>query len=147
MLRSILSNIRMIEGRKLEFSTKGENDILNITEQVQNIIEQSDAQDGFVTLFLQSTTSGLLIIEWEQGILNDFRNAMERLAPKSGIYEHERAWHDGNGHSHIRSSIVGANLSIPFAKKKLLLGKWQQIVLAEFDVRPRSRTLVMQIHA
>lgn len=138
---------RMIETHRLEFSTGGENDILNITEDVQKVINHSEAQDGTVNLFLQSTTSALTIIEWEKGILSDFRNAMERMASKSGMYEHESAWHDGNGHSHIRSGIMGVSLSVPFSNHKLLLGQWQQIVLAEFDVRPRKRSIIMQIHA
>jgi secondary thiamine-phosphate synthase enzyme len=137
----------MIETHKIEISTDGENDILNITDEIQRIVEQSELQDGTANLFLQSTTSGLTIIEWEKGILSDFRNAMERIAAKSGIYEHELAWHDGNGHSHVRSAIVGVTISLPFAKKKLLLGQWQQIVLAEFDVKPRRRSLIIQIHA
>lgn len=137
----------MIETHKLEFSTSRENDILNITQNVQSLIEQGDVQDGSVNLFLLSTTSGLSIIEWEKGILNDLRNLMEKIAPKEGAYEHELAWHDGNGHSHLRSAVLGVSLSIPFAEKKLLLGRWQQIALFEFDIRPRNRTLVMQIHA
>ncbi len=137
----------MIETHKVEISTGGENDILNITDEVQKVVAQSEAQDGLANLFLQSTTSSLMIIEWEKGILSDFRNAMERIAPKSGIYEHELAWRDGNGHSHIRSGIVGASLSVPLAKKKILLGQWQQVALAEFDVIPRRRSLIIQIHA
>lgn len=137
----------MIETHRIELSTGGENDIVNITEDIQKVISHSEAQDGMVNLFLQSTTSALTIIEWEKGILNDFRNALERMASKAGIYEHESAWHDGNGHSHIRSGIVGVSLSIPFSNRKLLLGQWQQIVLAEFDVRPRKRSMIMQIHA
>ncbi len=136
----------MIETHRLEFTTKGENDFVNITEQVQNVLDSSDANDGSVNLFLQSTTSGLTIIEWEPGILSDLRNALERISSKSGIYEHESAWHDGNGHSHIRAGMVGVSLTIPYAKRKLLLGQWQQIVLAEFDVKSRKRTIVMQIH-
>jgi secondary thiamine-phosphate synthase enzyme len=146
MLRLHYTKTSMMETHKLEFATKGENDILNITDQIQNAIWNSEAHDGSVNLFLQSTTSSLTIIEWEPGILNDFRNAMEKVAPKSGIYEHELAWHDGNGHAHIKSAVVGGSLSIPFAKKKLLLGQWQQVVLAEFDVKPRKRTVIMQIH-
>lgn len=139
--------VRLIETHKLEFSTRGENDILNITEEVQKVVEHSEAQDGVANLFLQSTTSGLCIIEWEKGILSDLRNAMERFAPRDGIYEHELAWHDGNGHSHLRSLLAGVNLSVPFAKRKLLLGQWQQIALLEFDVRARKRYVVMQILA
>lgn len=137
----------MIETHILEFATRGEDDVLNITEEVQKVIEHSEAHDGVANLFLQSTTSGLSIIEWEQGILHDLKNAVERFAPKDGIYEHELAWRDGNGHSHLRSFLLGVCLSIPFAKNKLLLGQWQQIALLEFDVRSRKRTVVMQIHA
>ncbi|MDG6923274.1 MAG: YjbQ family protein [Nitrososphaerota archaeon] len=146
MLRLHFPKTSMMETHRLEFATKGENDIVNITESVQNVVMNSEAHDGSVNLFLQSTTSSLTIIEWEPGLLNDFRSAMDRIASKSGIYEHELAWHDGNGHSHIRSGIIGGSLSIPFAKKKLLLGQWQQLVLVEFDVGPRKRTVIMQIH-
>ena len=137
----------MIETHKIEINTEGENNILNITDEIQKFIEQSEAQDGTAILFLQSTTSGLTILEWEKGILADFRSAMDRLAPKSGIYEHELAGHDGNGHSHIRSGTVGVSLPVPFKKKKQLHGQWQQILLAEFDVRPRRRSLIIQILA
>ena len=146
MLRLGFHSTLMMETHRLEFTTKGENDILNITEAVQNILFNSEAHDGSANLFLQSTTSSLLLTEWEPGILNDFRTAIEKIASKSGIYEHEVAWHDGNGHAHIRSNIVGVNLSIPFAKRRLLLGQWQQIALVEFDVKPRKRTVIMQIH-
>ena len=106
----------MIETHKLEFATRGENDLLNITEEVQNVVEHCEAHDGIANLFLQSTTSGLTIIEWEKGILEDLKKTIDRLAPKDGIYEHELAWHDGNGHSHIRCFQTGVNLSVPFAK-------------------------------
>lgn len=131
----------------LEFATRGEDDILNITEEIQNVIDHSESQDGIANLFLQSTTAGLSIIEWEKGILVDLRSAIERVAPKDGIYEHELAWHDGNGRSHVRSAFFGVNVTMPFAKKKLSLGQWQQIALLEFDVRPRKRLVVMQILA
>lgn len=137
----------MIETHKLDFATQGEDDILNITEKIQEVIEHSEAQDGMAHLFLQSTTSGLSIIEWEKGILDDLRKAMGRVAPKEGIYEHELAWRDGNGHSHIRSAFTGVSLTVPFAKKRLSLGQWQQIVLLEFDIRARKRFVVMQILA
>jgi len=137
----------MIETKSLEFKTKGENDILNITPEVQGHLENSNAKDGTVVLFAQSTTSGLAIIEYENGLLQDFKTTMGRIAPKDAEYEHEKAWHDGNGHSHMRSSLLGTSLVIPFQDKTLLLGLWQQIILAEFDVRPRKRTVIMQILA
>ncbi len=130
---------------QLEFKTKGENDILNITAEIQDSLAQSKTKEGFVLLFLQSSTSSLAIMEYEDGLLKDIPNSLNRLAPTSGEYEHEKAWHDGNGHSHVRSSLLGVNLSVPFGNRKLLLGTWQQIVLMEFDVRPRKRDVIMQI--
>ena len=135
----------MIETNTLEFSTKGENDILNITPQVEAVLDKSRTLEGSVVIFVQSTTSGLAIIEFEQGLLTDFPKVMERVAPKGVEYEHEAAWHDGNGHSHMRSSLLGTSLVVPFSGGRLLLGRWQQIVLAEFDVRPRKRTVIVQI--
>jgi secondary thiamine-phosphate synthase enzyme len=135
----------MIQTSQLEFKTKGENDILNITEEIQEVLGKSQAVDGTVVLFVQSTTSGLAIIEYEDGLLKDLPTMMERIAPKEARYEHERDWHDGNGHSHMRSSLLGTSLAIPFQNKKLLLGQWQQVILTEFDVRPRTRSLVIQI--
>ena len=135
----------MITTKKIEIKTSGENDIVNITDKIQSLINDSDAVEGNVVLFLQSTTSALTIIEYEGGLLTDIPNALNRIAPKSGQYEHERAYHDGNGHSHVRSSIIGASLTIPFSKKTLLLGTWQQIVLMEFDVPARTRSLIVQI--
>jgi len=138
----------LIETHTLEFDTSGENEILNITRDVQNVLVDSKCDgDGNVLLFLQSTTAGLTIMEDEEGLFEDFPRTMERVAPKRAEYKHEQAWHDGNGHSHMRSAIVGTSLTIPFSKKKngLLLGQWQQVVLAEFDVRPRKRSLIVQI--
>ncbi len=136
----------MIDTKELEISTKGENDIQNITDKVQKIIDVSEVKAGFVLLFLMSSTSSLAIMEWEEGLLMDLPATMERIAPKEAVYEHEKAWHDGNGHSHMRSSILGASLAIPISEKKILLGTWQQIILVEFDVRPRRRKLVVQLH-
>lgn len=96
-------------------------------------------------LFLQSTTASLTIIEHEEGLLTDFKNAMERLVPRDSEYEHEKAWHDGNGHSHIRATIMGQSLTIPISGSSMLLGRWQQLILAEFDVKPRKRTIIVQI--
>ena len=138
----------MIETHALEFDTAGENSILNITDRVEKVLDASKREgDGFVLLFLQSTTSALTIMEFEQGLLLDLPTAMERVAPKQAQYKHEQAWHDGNGHSHVKSALVGSSLTIPFSKKNggLLLGQWQQVVLVEFDVRPRKRTLIVQV--
>jgi secondary thiamine-phosphate synthase enzyme len=137
--------LELIITYKIEVRTRGENDIVNLTDLVQDKLSKSRAKNGLVLLFLQSTTSALTIIEFEEGLLVDFPKTLDRLVPKSAEYEHEKAYHDGNGHSHVKSSIVGVDLALPYNDGHLLLGTWQQIVLVEFDIRPRARTLVMQI--
>lgn len=135
----------MIATRKLEFDTSGENDIVNITEDVQKVLTELKVREGFVTLFVQSSTSSISIMEFEEGLLTDIPNSLERIAPKEGTYEHEKAYNDGNGHSHVKSFVVGVDLMVPFFAGRLLLGTWQQIVLVEFDARPRHRSLIVQI--
>ncbi len=135
----------MIQTSMLQVKTSGEGDIVNVSEQIQDVLTKSGAKEGFAMLFLQSTTASITIMEYEEGLLTDLPRSLERIAPKSQDYEHERAYHDGNGHSHIRSSIIGVSLTVPFSAGQLLLGIWQQVVICEFDVRPRSRTLVIQI--
>jgi secondary thiamine-phosphate synthase enzyme len=125
--------------------TEGENDIVNITDLVQDRLTKSKAREGLIMLFLQSTTSSLTIMEFEEGLLVDIPRALSRIVPKSIQYEHEKAYHDGNGHSHVRSLFIGVNLALPFKDGDLLLGTWQQIVLMEFDVRPRDRSIIVQI--
>ena len=101
--------------------------------------------DGVAFLFVPGSTGALTTIEYEPGLISDFPVALERLAPKDLPYEHEKRWHDGNGHSHVRASLLGPDLSVPFQKRKLLLGTWQQIVFVELDVRPRDRTIIVQV--
>ena len=135
----------MIATRKLAFHTEGENDIINITENVQRLLTESGIEEGFVLLFLQSTTSSLGIMEFEEGLIRDIPASLSRLAPNDADYEHEKAYGDGNARSHVKSYVLGADLVVPFKDCKLLLGTWQQIVLSEFDVRPRERNLIVQI--
>jgi secondary thiamine-phosphate synthase enzyme len=135
----------LIVTRKLEFQTRGENDIVNISEKIQDTLLESRAKEGFVVVFVQSSTSSLSIMEFEEGLLSDIPASLSRLAPKDWPYEHEKAYRDGNGHSHVKSFIVGVDLIVPFSAGRLLLGTWQQIVLSEFDVRPRRRSVIVQI--
>ncbi len=137
----------VIKTEKLEVATKGENQVVNITPLIQQTLDKIGAKEGFALLFLQSTTSSLTIVEFEEGLLTDIPKAMERFAPKSKDYEHEKAYQDGNGHSHVKSSVMGLDLIIPFQNRSLLLGTWQQIVLVEYDVRPRKRSIIVQIVA
>ncbi len=134
-----------VKSQELKFRTHHEGEILDITDQVQRTVESSRLKDGVATLFVPGSTGALTTIEYEPGLLTDFPLALERLAPKKAPYEHERRWHDGNGHSHVRASMIGPDLSVPFLDKKLALGTWQQIVFLELDVRPRDRTVIVQL--
>lgn len=117
----------------------------NITGEVQKIIEDSDIKEGNVTLFVPGATGSVSTIEYEPGLRKDFPRAMERIAPKDIAYEHHKTWGDDNGRSHVRATLMGPSLVVPFVDKKLLLGTWQQIVLINFDTRDRNRELIVQI--
>ena len=134
-----------VESQELRFRTHREGEILDITDKTQRVIESSRMRSGVAVLFVPGSTGAITTIEYEPGLLADLPVALERLAPKDASYEHEKRWHDGNGHSHIRASIIGPDLSVPFRDKKLTLGTWQQIVFLELDVRPRDRTVIVQL--
>ncbi len=134
-----------VESQELRFRTHHEGEILDITDQTQRVIESSRMRSGVAVLFVLGSTGAITTIEYEPGLLADLPEALERLAPKDASYEHEKRWHDGNGHSHIRASMIGPDLSVPFRDKKLTLGTWQQIVFLELDVRPRDRTVIVQL--
>lgn len=115
--------------------------MIDITERVADIISESGLADGICTVFCPGSTGGITTIEYEEGLLHDFPDAMERVAPKNAVYEHHLRWHDGNGHSHIRASLLGPSLTIPFVDRKLTLGTWQQITFIDFDNKSRNRRL------
>jgi len=125
--------------------TKGNCDILDITSQVMKKVEESGVSNGVVTLFVSGSTAGITTIEHEPRLLSDFKGMWDRVIPQNIPYEHNKTWEDGNGHSHVRASMLGASLTIPFIDKRLTLGTWQQIVFLDFDNRPRSRKMVLQI--
>jgi secondary thiamine-phosphate synthase enzyme len=131
--------------RQLSISTQGEGDMLDITGNVAEAVAGSKLRSGVVTVFVPGSTGALTTIEYEPGLLKDLPNILERLAPKNLGYEHERRWHDGNGHSHVRASIIGPSITVPFVDGRLTLGTWQQIVFMELDVHSRRRELVLQI--
>jgi len=112
---------------------------------VSKAVNESRVKDGVITVFVPGATGALTTIEYEPGLLMDFPNMLERVAPKNLTYEHEKRWHDGNGHSHVRASLIGPSLTIPVVEGKLTLGTWQQIVFLELDVHSRRRTLILQI--
>jgi len=131
--------------KQIKISSKSENDIIDITEQVADAISKSGISNGTITVFVSGSTGAITTIEYEPGLVKDFPEMLSRIAPDDINYEHEQRWHDGNGRSHVKASLVGPSLTIPFKDGQLLLGTWQQIVFLELDTRARTRTLVLQI--
>ena len=131
--------------KRIELRTEEENDILDITGEVQQAVEESGLDAGVVTVFVPGSTAAVTTIEFEPGLAKDFPAMLERVAPVDIDYEHQRAWHDGNGRSHVKASLVGPSLSVPFERGILTLGTWQQIVFVELDIRPRRREVVVQV--
>ena len=131
--------------KTIQLSSKGQDDVIDITKQVSNVVKDSNIENGTVTIFVVGSTAAITTIEYEPGLINDFPEMLSRIIPKNVEYEHDNTWHDGNGHSHVRASLVGPSLTVPIIDSKLTLGTWQQIVLLEMDTRPRNRTLVLQI--
>jgi len=129
----------------LNLRTKGELDMIDITESVAKAISETSIRNGIVTIFVPGSTGALTTIEYEPGLLKDFPEMLERIAPKNINYEHEKTWHDHNGHSHVRASLIGPSLTIPFKDKRLTLGTWQQVVFIELDIHSRTREIVLQI--
>ncbi len=125
--------------------TRGDADVVDITPHVQQAVDRSGLVHGVATVFIPGSTAGISTIEFEPGLRQDLPAAFERIAPRNIPYAHDATWHDGNGHAHVRSSLVGTSLSVPFENGKLILGTWQQVVLLDFDNRPRQREVVVQI--
>jgi len=135
----------MIAPKKLTLTTRGNGDTIDITPSVERALQESKLTSGVVTLFVVGSTAALTTIEYEDGAVNDLNRAIERIAPRDLEYEHHLRWGDDNGHSHVRAALLGPTLSIPFVGGRLTLGTWQQIILIDFDTRPRQREVVAQI--
>ena len=135
----------MISTTELSIKTKGDGDIIDITPKVQNILNDEGITNGIATVFVQHSTCGITTVEYEPGLIEDLGKLWERIAPKNIPYGHDTRWGDGNGYAHIRASLLGASLTVPFNNKRLLLGTWQQIILVDFDNRPRTRTVIVQV--
>jgi secondary thiamine-phosphate synthase enzyme len=129
----------------IELSTQGEGDTHDLTGAVEAAIQRSGLRDGTVTIFVPGSTAGVTTIEFESGAVADLDTAMDRVAPRHAGYLHNQRWGDGNGFSHVRAAILGPSLSVPFAAGRLLTGTWQQIILVDFDNRPRDRRIICQI--
>ena len=136
----------MVKTKTLEIPTKGNCHIVDITPAVQQAVAAARLTDGTVTVFNVGSTAGITTIEYEPGLVDhDIKAAFEKIAPPHARYEHEETWHDDNGHAHVRATLLGPNLSVPVLDGKMTLGTWQQIVLVDFDTRPRTRTVICQI--
>jgi len=135
----------MVVTKQISLQTKGECDIIDITPQVEQEVAEAGINSGTVTVFITGSTAGISTIEFESGLLSDFQDMWQRNVPKNIPYKHDRRWGDNNGYSHVRASLLGASLVVPFNDKRLTLGTWQQIVLVDFDNRPRSRQVILQI--
>ena len=136
----------MVKTKKIQVKTKGNCDVVNITEQTIQALGESGIRDGVVTVFNVGSTAAITTTEYEPGLVNyDIKAAFEKISPENGVYEHEKTWHDDNGHSHIQATMLGPSLSIPVVAGQMTLGTWQQIILVDFDTKARSRTVICQI--
>ena len=134
-----------IINEKFNINTEGNTDIIDITKHVQNCVYKHELRDAFVCVSVQSSTSAITTIEYENGLIQDLQEALEILAPTGKEYHHDEIWHDGNGYAHVRSALVGTSVCISSIDGILSLGTWQQIILLDFDNKQRSRTINVQI--
>ncbi|MDY6911410.1 MAG: secondary thiamine-phosphate synthase enzyme YjbQ [Chloroflexota bacterium] len=135
----------MVTSKRIQIKSGGNCEIIDITQEISRTISESDCKDGIVTVFVAGSTAGVTTVEYEPGLVSDLQAAFERLAPQGIPYGHDQRWGDGNGHSHVRASLLGASLVIPFTAGQPELGTWQQIVVIDFDNRPRTRPVILQI--
>ena len=129
---------------QLNINTRGKGDLIDITDDIQRYLEKTELSQGQVTVFVVGSTAAITTFEYEPGLIQDINELYERLIPSHKSYAHDQTWGDANGFSHLRSALQGPSLVIPFSKGRLLLGTWQQVVLAEFDIRNRQRKVILQ---
>jgi secondary thiamine-phosphate synthase enzyme len=134
-----------VHGGELSLSTNGDADVIDITAQVQQVVAEGPVTEGLVTAFVRGSTAAITTMEFEPGGVADLRALVDRLIPAEGDYEHNRLNHDTNSHAHQRASLIGASEQVPLIDGRLVLGTWQQLVLIDFDDRPRDRTVVVQV--
>jgi len=135
----------MIHREEIELRTKGETQVIDVTEGVRIVVGNSGVREGTVHLFVPGSTAGLTTIEFEPGCVADLKAAFERVAPRDAHYEHNARWGDGNGFSHVRAALLGPSVTVPVGGGALLLGTWQQVVLVDFDNRARERKLIATV--
>ena len=134
-----------IKSYVLSFPTTAKTDLIDITREVSQRIRESGIAEGSVLVFVPGSTAALTTIEYESGVVEDLREAIERLAPEGVRYRHDARWGDGNGYSHVRAALLGPSLAIPVIEGRPVLGTWQQVILCDFDNEPRNRRVVVQV--
>ena len=135
-----------VETHRFTMRSRGRTQVIDLTGEVEKKLAAGGIQNGTVTVFVIGSTAGITTTEYEPGLAEtDLKAFFERLAPEDGSYEHEKTWHDDNGHSHLRASLLGPSVTIPLVAGRLTLGQWQQVVLLDFDTRPRQRDIVVQV--
>lgn len=135
----------MVITKTINIQTRGNGDIIDISDKVEQVVTDSNINSGISTIFVSGSTAGVTTIEYEGELISDFKSMWDRIIPQNIQYQHDKRWGDGNGFSHVRASLLGPSLVIPFANKKLTLGTWQQIIVVDFDNRPRSRGIYIQL--
>lgn len=134
-----------IETTRIKKDTKGFSDVIDLTGDVNEIIEKYNVNNGIITVFIPGSTGAVTTIEYEPGLVKDIPDFVEKILPRDSHYHHNETWHDGNGFSHMRAALYGPSVTVPIENGKLLLGTWQQITLLDFDARPRNREIIIQI--
>jgi secondary thiamine-phosphate synthase enzyme len=134
----------MTELQFIEFNTTGSNDIIDLTQHLTTLLKKTKISQGCVLLFVPGATGALSTIEYEPGLIEDLPEFMEKIIPEKKYYHHNETWHDGNGHSHLRATLIGPSLTIPIHDRELILGTWQQVVFLEFDNKPHRRKIAAQ---
>ena len=135
-----------VDSHQFEVDTQGNTDVHNITDQVAACLMDGRVSSGTATIFVVGSTAGITTTEFEPGLVNrDLKVAFEGIAPENARYLHEETWHDDNGHSHVRASMLGPSLTLPIIDRRMTLGTWQQIILIDFDTRPRHRRIIVQV--
>lgn len=135
-----------VETHRIQVHTRGDSEVIDLTPHLAGVLERSKVKDGVATLFVIGSTAGITTTEFEPGLVDhDLKHYFNQLAPEDGHYAHESTWHDDNGHAHVRASLLGPSLTVPIVAGKPTLGTWQQVVLIDFDTRPRTREVVVQV--
>ena len=137
--------IMAVYNEKININSAGENDIIDITDDVQKIVTHSGLNEGICVVFIPGSTATLSTMEYENGLQQDVPHALEKIAPKNQDYKHHLTWHDDNGRSHVKATLMGPSLTLPFQNRKILHGTWQQIIFLELDTRSRKRNIIVQL--